>query len=127
MIYLDHITASPIDPRVLEAMQPYMDEHFGSPVSLHRGGAQARQALDKAREQIAGLIRCEQKEIIFTSGGTESDNLAIKGLAQAYMGKGRHVVVSAIESHAVLYAARTLERHGSVSYTHQTLPTNREV
>ncbi len=112
MIYLDHITASPIDPRVLEAMQPYMDEHFGSPVSLHRGGAQARQALDKAREQIAGLIRCEQKEIIFTSGGTESDNLAIKGLAQAYMGKGRHVVVSAIESHAVLYAARTLERHG---------------
>ena len=112
MTYLDHITASPIDPRVLQIMQAYLHEHYGSPVSLHRYGQQAQQALEHARKQIAQLIHAKTEEIIFTASGTESDNLAIKGLAQAYSKKGRHLVISAVEHQAVLYAVRHLERQG---------------
>jgi cysteine desulfurase len=112
MIYLDHIAAAPVDPRVVEAMLPYLRERFGSPLSVHRHGEPARQALDAARRQVAALIGAGPEEIVFTASGTEADNLAVKGLAQAYAGRGQHVVVSAIEHQAVLHAARALERQG---------------
>jgi len=112
MIYLDHSAAPPVDPRVTDAMVPYLREHYGSPSSLHRYGMEARRALDSARTRVAGLIGADSEEIIFTASGTEAGNLAVKGLAQAGEHRGRHLVVSGIEHHAVLYAATAMERQG---------------
>ena len=112
MIYLDHSAAPPVDPRVIDEMVPYLREHFGSPSSLHRFGVEARHALDLARGRVAGLINADPNEIIFTASGTEADNLAVKGMAQAQTKHGRHIIVSGIEHHAVLYAAKALERQG---------------
>lgn len=112
MIYLDHSAAPPVDPRVTDAMVPYLREHYGSPSSLHRYGMEARRALDLARGAVAGLIGADSEEIIFTASGTESGNLAVKGLSQARANQGRHLVVSSIEHHAVLYAATAMERQG---------------
>jgi len=112
MIYLDHSTAPPIDPRVIHAMEPCLRDLHSSPASLHQKGREARLALDEARSQVASLIGVSSEEIIFTASGTEADNLAIKGLAQAQSRQGRHLVVSNIEHHAVGYAARALERQG---------------
>ncbi|MCY3770612.1 MAG: cysteine desulfurase family protein [Gemmatimonadetes bacterium] len=112
MIYFDHNAAPPVDPRVIDAMVPYLREHAGNPSSLHRLGAEARRALDRARGQVAGLIGAGPGEIVFTACGTEADNLAVKGLAQARTNQGRHIVVSSIEHHAVLYAAKAMERQG---------------
>lgn len=113
-IYLDHAATTPLDPRVLEAMLPYLSERFGNPSSIHRLGREARQALDEAREVVAGVLNASPQEIIFTSSGTEADNLALKGVAQALFleGKGNHIITSAIEHHAVLHTCDDLERFG---------------
>ena len=111
-IYLDHAATTPLRPEVLEAMLPYLTEHHGNPSSIHASGRRARQGLDEAREEIAARIGCKPREIVFTSGGTESDNLALKGVAWAGSGKGRHVVTSAVEHKAVMNTAAMLERHG---------------
>jgi cysteine desulfurase len=111
-VYLDHYAATPVLPEVAEAMQPFFSESFGNPSSLHGWGDTARQAVEEAREKVAGLIGAEPGEIIFSSGGTEANNLAVKGIAWAARKKGNHVVVSAIEHFSVLHAARTLEKFG---------------
>jgi cysteine desulfurase len=112
-VYLDNTAATPLLPEVREAMLPYLGEVFGNPSSLHDWGDAARMAVDEAREQVAGLIGAgSTEEIIFTGCGTESNNLAVKGIALAQQAKGKHVVVSAIEHFSVLHAARTLEKWG---------------
>jgi cysteine desulfurase len=111
-VYLDHSAASPVLPEVREAMLPYLGESFGNPSSLHDWGDPARDALEKAREQVAALIGAEADEILFTSSGTESNNFAVKGLALAQQAKGKHVVISAIEHFSVMNSAKTLEKWG---------------
>ncbi|OGO23425.1 MAG: cysteine desulfurase NifS [Chloroflexi bacterium RBG_16_50_9] len=111
-VYLDNAATTPLLPEVREAMVPFLEDMFGNPSSLHEWGDCGRDALGEARNQVAGLIGADAEEIIFTSGGTESNNLAIKGLAQAQQAKGKHVVVSAIEHFSVLHSARTLEKWG---------------
>jgi cysteine desulfurase len=111
-VYLDNAASTPLLPEVREAMMPYLGEVFGNPSSLHEWGDGAREAIEAAREQVAGLIGTPSEEIIFTSCGTESNNFAVKGLALAQQGRGKHVVVSAIEHFSVLHAAKTLEKWG---------------
>jgi cysteine desulfurase len=121
-IYLDHAATTPLRPEVLEAMLPYLVEAFGNPSSIHASGRRARQGLDEAREAIAGLIGARPREIVFTAGGSEADNLAVKGAAWAASARGRHVVTTAVEHKAVLQAAAVLERQGfEVTY----LPVDR--
>lgn len=111
-IYLDHIAAAPTDPRVRAEMRPFLEEQFGNPQSLHSDGQAAAEALETARERVADLIGADPVEIIFVSSGTEANNLAMKGLAQAQKAKGNHLVVSAIEHASVLNAVKSLERAG---------------
>jgi cysteine desulfurase len=112
-LYLDHLSTTPIDPRVVDAMLPWLREHFGHPASRgHAYGWAAEKGLEIARAQVADLIGAEPAEIVFTSGGAESDNLAVKGLAEALSAKGRHVVTSAIENRPVLDSCTWLERRG---------------
>jgi cysteine desulfurase len=111
-VYLDNAASTPLLPEVREAMMPYLSDVFGNPSSLHDWGDGAREAMDEARAQVAALIGANPEEIIFTSGGTESNNFAVKGLALARQDKGKHVVVSAIEHFSVLHSARTLEKWG---------------
>lgn len=110
--YMDNYAATPIVPEAREAMLPFLSDEFGNPSSLHSWGDRAREALIEAREKVAGLIGADDEEIIFTSNGTEANNLAIKGLAGALKKKGEHIVVSSIEHFSVLNAARTLEKAG---------------
>jgi cysteine desulfurase len=121
-IYLDHAATSPLRPAVLEAMLPYLTQHTGNPSSLHASGRRARQGVDEARESIAQLIGAQTREIVFTAGGTEADNLAVKGVAWAATARGRHVIISAVEHKAVLNAAAVLERSG---FTVTILPVDR--
>lgn len=111
-VYLDNMATTPVLPEVLAAMQPYFREVYGNPQSIHSWGDEAREAIDGAREQVAALVGGDAEEIIFTSSGTEANNLAVKGLAQGQIMKGKHVIVSAIEHFSVLHAARTLEKAG---------------
>ena len=111
-VYLDNVATPPLLPEVCQAMLPYLGEAFGNPSSLHDWGDTARQAVEAARVQIAQLIGASAEEIIFTGSGTESNNLAIKGLALAQQNRGKHVVVSAVEHFSVLHSARTLEKWG---------------
>ncbi|MEJ7608988.1 MAG: IscS subfamily cysteine desulfurase [Bryobacteraceae bacterium] len=112
-IYLDNHATTPMDPRVLEVMLPYFTEHFGNAASRnHPFGWQAEEAVEKARKQVADLIGANSKEIIFTSGATESDNLAIKGVAQMYAEKGNHIITAASEHKAVLDTCKHLEQEG---------------
>jgi cysteine desulfurase len=111
-IYLDYNATTPIDPVVAKAMIPYLYEHFGNPSSNHPYGLQARQAVEKAREQVAGLLNCLPGEIIFTSGGTESNNYALRGAAFANQGRGVHIITSAIEHPAVTEVCSWLETQG---------------
>lgn len=117
-IYLDHNATTPCDPRVVEAMLPYFSEHFGNAASRHHAfGWRAEAAVDYAREQVANLIGAEPKEIVFTSGATEADNLAIKGACEMYASKGNHIITCAIEHKAVLDTCKHLEKLGiEVSY-----------
>ena len=112
-IYLDYSATTPVDPRVAEQMIPYLTEQFGNPASRsHAFGWDAEKAVEQAREEVAGLVNCDPKEIVWTSGATESDNLAIKGAAQFYKGKGRHLITVRTEHKAVLDPMRELERQG---------------
>ncbi len=111
-VYLDNVATTPILPQVLEAMLPYLRDAYGNPQSLHEWGDAAREALDDARSKVAALIGAQPEEIIFTGSGTEANNFAIKGLAQARESQGKHVVISAIEHYSVLHAAKTLEKWG---------------
>jgi cysteine desulfurase len=115
LVYLDHNASTPVHPEVLEAMLPYFSERFGNASSVHGFGREAREGLDRAREQIARFLRVSKDEIVFTSGGTESDNLGIKGVAAAR--RSGHIITSQIEHHAVLRTCETLETQGfAVSY-----------
>ena len=111
-IYLDYNATTPIAPEVADAMLPYLYEHFGNPSSLHAFGLQAKFALENARKRVASAINCDPEEIIFTSGGTESNNLAIRGYAYANRHKGQHIITSAIEHPAVIEVCRYLETQG---------------
>lgn len=111
-IYLDYNATTPIDPRVAKAMFPYINERFGNPSSSHVYGISAREAVDKARRQVAGMLGCNTDELIFTSGGSESNNYAIKGVAGAYRDKGNHIITSQVEHPAVTEVCRFLETKG---------------
>ncbi|MEW6145093.1 MAG: cysteine desulfurase family protein [Thermodesulfobacteriota bacterium] len=111
-IYLDYNATTPLDPRVLEAMMPYLGDGFGNPSSIHSFGMKGKGALDRAREQLAGLIGASPREIFFTSGGSESNNFAIKGAAYGLKEKGSHLVTTAVEHESVLETFRFLERDG---------------
>src|SRR4051812_3262040 len=115
-VYLDYQSATPVLPEVFEAMRPFFTESFGAPSSLHRHGLRARDALNRARQQVASLIQAgSPEEIIFTSGGTEATNLAVKGVAYANEKRGNHIVTSTIEHPAVLNSIEFLEKHGFTS------------
>lgn len=112
-VYLDHNASTPVHPDVVAAMLPYFSERFGNPSSVHGFGREAREGLETARDQVAHFLRVGKEEIVFTSGGTESDNMAIKGVATA-RGRG-HLITSKIEHHAVLRAVQNLETQGFVA------------
>jgi cysteine desulfurase len=121
-IYLDHAATTPLRREALDAMLPYLTTHHGNPSSIHASGRRARQGLDEARETIAGLIGAKPREIVFTSGGTEADNLALKGIAWAASARGRHIITSSVEHKAVMNTCAVLERQGfEVTY----LPVDR--
>jgi cysteine desulfurase len=109
-VYLDHNASTPVHPEVLQAMLPYFSERFGNPSSVHGFGRESREGIDTAREQIAAFLKVSKDEIVFTSGGTESDNLGIKGVAAAR--RAGHIITSQIEHHAVLRTVQTLEQEG---------------
>ena len=111
-IYLDYNATTPIDPEVAEAMRPYLFEHFGNPSSSHWYGIQTKKAVDEARRQVADLLDCNPEEVVFTSGGSESNNYAIKGTAFANREKGNHIITSAIEHPAVLEVCKYLAEKG---------------
>ena len=111
-IYFDHAATTPVDPRVFENMKPYFTENFGNPNSQHAYGRRTVTAVDDARDTVARLIGAKPNEIYFTSGGTESDNWALRGAAHAYANKGKHLIVSAVEHPAVLSAAKELQKEG---------------
>lgn len=112
MVYLDHSATTPLDPEVLQAMMPYLTEEFGNASSVYGLGQRARQAIDQARDEVAAFYGVAAKEVIFTSGGTESDNLAFRGIAARNADRGRHVITTTIEHDAVLRSAEALERDG---------------
>lgn len=111
-IYLDHNATTPVDPRVADAMAPYLRDHFGNPSSSHAHGRAARQAVDAARQHVATLLGAHADEVVFTGGGSEADNMAIFGVAEARQDQGRHLITTAVEHPAVLEPCRVLERRG---------------
>lgn len=116
-IYLDYNATTPHDPEVIAAMRPFLEEHFGNPSSAHWYGIRTKHAIENARRQIACLLDCEPSEIVFTSGGTESNNYAIKGVAFAHQNIGNHIITTQIEHPAVTEVCKFLEEHGfEVSY-----------
>src|SRR5512136_1362239 len=112
LIYFDHSATTPLDPRVVEAMQPYLGEAFGNPSSLHWAGRQAREAIEKARRLVADLFHAAPDEIFFTASGTESDNMALVGVAEQFAPDDCHIIASQIEHPAVLETCKYLERRG---------------
>ena len=112
MVYLDHSATTPLDPEVLQAMMPYLTEEFGNASSVYGLGQRARQAIDQARDEVAAFYGVVAKEVIFTSGGTEGDNFALRGIAERNADRGRHIITSTIEHDAVLRSAEALERDG---------------
>src|SRR3984893_477006 len=117
MIYLDYNATTPLCDAAREAMLPYFSQHFGNPSSIHRAGRNARAAVDSARDKIAALIKAKPNEIVFTSGGTESCNLAVLGLARCRMNGGGHIICEKTEHHAVLHAVEHLEKHEGFEVT----------
>ena len=111
-VYFDHAASKPLLPEVVEAMLPYLKEHWGNPLSLHGFGERPREAMERARAQVADLIGAQPREIYFTASGSEANNMAIKGAALMNRKQGQHIVVSAIEHHSVLNSAQTLEKLG---------------
>jgi len=121
-IYLDYNATTPVDPAVVEAMLPYLREHFGNPSSTHVYGMETKRAIERARSQVAGLIGCQAEEILFTSGGSEANNMVIKGVAASRRSRGRHIITSAVEHPAVLEPCKALEADG---YEVTVLPVDR--
>ncbi len=117
-VYLDYNATTPIDPRVREAMAPYLEEHFGNPSTSYGYGKRTKEAVDYAREQVATLIGAEPEEVVFTSGGSESDNQALIGTALANMHKGRHIITSRIEHPAVINTCHYLEQRLGFTVTY---------
>src|SRR3979411_690985 len=111
-VYLDHSATTPVDPRVVEAMLPYLTERFGNASSVHSFGQEARGAVDQARRSVAALVGARANEIVFLSGGTEANNLAVRGLCEAAEAHGRHIISSAIEHSSVRGICETLEKRG---------------
>ncbi|GGE42986.1 putative cysteine desulfurase IscS 1 [Pullulanibacillus camelliae] len=111
-IYLDHAATTPVHPKVVEAMRPIFEEVYGNPSSIHYHGREARKIIDDARSDIARMIGANAKDIVFTSGGTEADNMAIMGTAFAQKEKGRHIITTKVEHHAVLNTCKFLEKQG---------------
>ena len=111
-VYLDHAATTPLDPRVLEAMLPVLQSTWGNPSSIYAEGREARRALEAARREVAEVLGARPNDVVFTSGGSESDNLAIRGAAFASIRRGKHIITTAIEHHAVLHAVEQLEREG---------------
>ena len=111
-IYMDHAGTTPVRPEVVEAMLPYFTENFGNASTIYSYGREAKKALEDSREKVAQLIGADAKEIYFTSGGTEADNWALRGVAAANIKKGNHIITSSIEHHAVLHTCEDLERQG---------------
>lgn len=111
-VYLDHAATTPVDERVWESMSPYLSHYFGNPSGIYRQAREARQAVEEARESVAALIGALPQEIVFTSGGSEADNLALRGVARARASRGRHIITSAVEHHAVLDTVMDLEKQG---------------
>jgi len=111
-IYLDYAATTPVDPRVMKAMQPYFTKDFGNTMSLHSFGQKAKEALEESRQEIANLINADRKEIIFTASATESNNLALKGVAAANKEKGKHIIISTIEHTCIIESAKWLEKEG---------------
>ncbi len=124
-VYLDHAATTPVDVQVVEAMLPCFTEYWGNPSSLYQQGRQANDKMAEAREQVARVLKCSPAEIIFTSGGSESDNLALKGVAfyAQLHGKGNHIITTEFEHHAILHAAEYLEQFG---FETTVLPVNSE-
>jgi cysteine desulfurase len=112
MVYLDHSATTPLDPEVLQAMMPYLTDEFGNASSVYRLGQHARQAIDQARDEVAAFYGVAAKEVIFTSGGTEGDNYALRGVATRNAQRGKHLIISRIEHDAVLRSAESLEQDG---------------
>ncbi len=110
--YLDYNATTPVRPEVIEAMLPYLRTHFGNPSSVHRAGRRAKQGLEEAREQVAALIRARAAEVVFTGGGTESNNLALWGAVRAVERREKHIVTTAIEHSSVLETVRSLAGQG---------------
>jgi cysteine desulfurase len=123
MIYLDYAATTPILGEVLEEMLPFQTQFFGNPSSVYAAGRQAKKGLEEARERVAGAIGALPSEIVFTSGGTEADNMALKGAAFAHRNRGNHIVTTSIEHHAVLHTAEWLEKQG---FRVTFLPVNRD-
>lgn len=117
MIYLDYNATTPLCQPAREAMEPYFGRHFGNPSSIHAAGREARAAIDDARDRIAALLHVRPNELIFTSGGTESNNLAILGLARSHAARGRHLICGNTEHHAVLHAFEHLQKHDGFEVT----------
>jgi cysteine desulfurase len=111
-IYLDHNATTPVDGEVADAMKPYLDDLYGNPSSTHSFGIKTKIAVETARQQLASLLKCDSSEIIFTSGGTEANNMAVKGVAMANREKGRHIITSSIEHPSIYEVCRFLEREG---------------
>jgi len=111
-IYLDHAATTPVDPRVVEAMLPYYTEKFGNPSSIHSLARESRRGLDNAREIVAQALNAQPREIVFTACGTESDNMALKGVAEANQDRGKHIITTAIEHEAILETCKYLEQRG---------------
>lgn len=111
-IYLDYAATTPTDPLVVEAMQPYFFEKFGNASSLHAFGQEAKKGMEDAREAVAAFLGAKPEEIVFTSGGTESNNTVIEGVAYALAGKGNHIITSAIEHHAIIEPCKAMEKRG---------------
>lgn len=112
MIYLDHGATTAIKEEVIKEMMPYLTEQYGNPSSLYSFGRKSKRAIENARSQIANAIKAKKSEIYFTSGGTEADNWAIKGIAKHYKNKGKHIITSSIEHHAVINTCKSLEKEG---------------
>src|SRR2546423_3876537 len=117
-IYFDYNATTPLDQQVQEAMLPYLGEVFGNPSSVHHVGRRARTVLDGARERVAVVWGCKPSEVVFTSGGTESNNLAIFGVARHLSSKGRHIITSAVEHHAVLHCCQYLAQKQGFEVTY---------
>lgn len=112
VVYVDHVAAMPLHPKVYEAMVPYLREYYGNPSSIHEDGEKAREALEEARGKISRLIGSQEEEIYFTSCGTESNNLALKGIAWAHQGRGKEIVISGVEHFSIMHTANALEKAG---------------